>query len=207
MTLSRIVPARASAEADVQHWQLPQFGRDIDMTALTAKTASAGAPTAAVNQSQHDDSAEQGYNDGLQLAARQSEEKLQLLDAMIEGLGNPSLAVSEQVIDELLNLAQEIARQILQRELSVSPDELPKLLEAAIALLPKGSESTVISANTQTVERLQQALPTLNDSTLSLIVNDSLNDNSFTLKKGRSFMHGGLDAMLERVAGQFTGAA
>ncbi|OED37922.1 hypothetical protein AB833_21845 [Chromatiales bacterium (ex Bugula neritina AB1)] len=208
MTLSRIVPAHDSSKADVQNWQLPQFKRSVNISPLAGATTSVAdlngqTNSAPANSEHHDEEAQRGYNDGLQLAAKQSQEKIQQLDTLISALANPGLAMSGQVMEELLNLAKEIARQILLRELSISADDLPKMLQTALEQMPVGSETTIVMVNSSTADRLQQYLSEESASTLKLVINNSLNDNNITLKKGRSVLHGGLDGMLNSLTDQF----
>lgn len=204
--LSRIFPARQRDESTVKPWQLPQFDGRSGPLADGASVPGHATPDAANSPSIDGEVSEEhsrGYQDGLQLAEQQSAQHLEQLKSLIQGLENPAQALTETVATEIVELAIEISRQILKHEFELSPDNLNSLIETALQQMPDGSQETVISLNSSDAELFNKSLNASDAGNIQLKIDASLENGNFVLKRGRSVIQGGLDAMLQSVAARF----
>lgn len=119
-----------------ERWELANF----DAEATVSTNQSSAAEVVAVDQGELDrlrDEARQagykaGYADG-QTAARAEASRLANAAASLE----QALAeFDQQVADELLALATEVARQVVREEITARPDIIVKVVHEALAQLP-----------------------------------------------------------------------
>lgn len=114
-----------------QRWELPAF--DI------AKVADAVPTVAKLEQIQlqaHEEGYNAGYAKGYAEGAQKTHDEAQRLTVMIGALGKELQQVDQQIAQDLLSLALEIAKQMLQQTLKVKPDLLLGVVREAISELP-----------------------------------------------------------------------
>jgi flagellar assembly protein FliH len=119
-----------------ERWELANFDAE------SPKSAGQGADAGAVNVD-HDEldrlrreAREEGYKAGYadgQVAARAEATRLAAAAASLE---QALAAFDQQVADELLALATEIARQVVREEITARPDIIVKVVHEALAQLP-----------------------------------------------------------------------
>ena len=108
-----------------QRWELPAF--DGPGAVIPGKL-----PTAAQLEQMQQMAHEEGYQAGLKKANQEA----QRLAGMVGALDKELQRVDQQVTEDLLKLALEIARQMLQQALKVKPELLLGVVQEAIAALP-----------------------------------------------------------------------
>lgn len=79
---------------------------------------------------------ESGYQDGYEAGRKQAEEDFQRLHDIATHLAELGESRAQAVADELLDLALEVARQVLRQNLKVRKDRLLPVVREAILLLP-----------------------------------------------------------------------
>lgn len=122
-----------------QRWELQAF--DIVKVADTAPTV---AQLEQIQLQAHEEGYSagyaKGYAEGAQKAhdeAQKAHDEAQRLTEIIGAMEKELQRVDQQVAQDLLNLALEIAKQMLQQSLKVKPDLLLGVVREAISELPR----------------------------------------------------------------------
>jgi len=115
-----------------QLWQAPQF-----------KNSSAGSNTLRTRKQQQQieqDAFEQGFTrghrEGLEQGQHEINEHIKYLQSLMATLAMPLLDLDKQVVDELVDLSMAVARQLIRRELKISPGEVVAVVKESLSLLP-----------------------------------------------------------------------
>lgn len=121
-----------------QRWELPAF----DMA--KAEHQAVDLPTAAQLEHIHAQAHEEGYQAGREEGYRtgyadglkQATMEAQRIAKMLESLNNELQNVDQQISQNLLNLALDVSKQMLQQALRIKPELLLDVVRAAINELP-----------------------------------------------------------------------
>jgi flagellar assembly protein FliH len=123
-----------------ERWELPQFdtaqqGRS-HFTPGGSSRRGVVLPTASqleqLQQQAHDEGYQAGYAAGAQAAAQEAQRMAGLVQSMELALQQ----LDQQVAQELLGVALEVSRQMLQHALKVNPELILGVINAAISNLP-----------------------------------------------------------------------
>lgn len=94
---------------------------------------------------------EQGRQDGLQKgladAKAQVDQQIAAMSKLMQSLLDPIATRQELVEAALVNLAMNVARSVIYRELSLSHETLTALVQQAFALLPRKAKDVVLRIN------------------------------------------------------------
>lgn len=94
---------------------------------------------------------EQGNQEGLQKgladAKAQVDQQIAAMSGLMQSLIDPIATRQELVEAALVNLAMNVARSVIYRELSLSHETLAALVQQAFALLPRKSKDVVLRIN------------------------------------------------------------
>ncbi len=112
-----------------QPWQAPNFNKSSN-SLRTRKQQIQNDKDA------YDQGFTQGYNEGLEQAKKETEEHVHYLQSLMTTLAMPLLDLDKQVVDELVDLAMAVTRQMIRRELKISPGEVVAVVKEALSLLP-----------------------------------------------------------------------
>lgn len=115
-----------------QRWELPAF----DMVEKAGAVPTIGLPTAAQLEHIHIQAHEEGYQAGYAEGLKQAGTEAQRMEKMLESLNKELQQINQQVAQDLLNLALEISKQMLQQALKIKPELLLNVVRAAINELP-----------------------------------------------------------------------
>jgi flagellar assembly protein FliH len=128
-----------------QRWELPAF--DVKPP-ITVPLAADNLPTAAQIEQIHQQAREEGYQAGHKTGhaegyqsgyaegAQQARDEAQRMAKIMDALDRDMQHADKQISQDLLSLALEIARQMLQQALSVKPELLLGVVQSAINELP-----------------------------------------------------------------------
>lgn len=96
-------------------------------------------PSATMLQTSYDEGYARGYAEG---NAALHQESVKQLQELTMALGKPALKVPDLVLEqELIGLALDVARLLVQREVEVDPTALASLVRAGMEQLPNASQS------------------------------------------------------------------
>lgn len=111
-----------------QRWELPAF-----QSSHTSRRGRLELPTASqleeMQRLTREEGFHSGYAEGLKKAAQENQRLAALIDAMEQQL-------DEQVVNELLDLSLDVARQMLHQALKVQPELVLGVIREAIGTLP-----------------------------------------------------------------------
>ncbi len=120
------------SSADCKPWQAPQLSK--------SSPASTGLRTRKQQVQNEQDAYQQGfnqgYNEGLEKGQKEISEHIAYLQSLMTTLSMPLLDLDKQVVDELVELSMAVVRQLVRRELKISPGEVVAVVKEALSLLP-----------------------------------------------------------------------
>lgn len=89
-----------------------------------------------IRQQSYEKSYAKGYMEGLAQGQREIKEQVQRLNSLMASLAMPLPDLDNQVVDELVQLSMAVVRQMVRRELKISPGEIVAVVREALGLLP-----------------------------------------------------------------------
>ena len=122
----------SDSTGNCQTWQAPNFAKSPGgvNTLRTRKQQSQ------IEQDAYDQAFGQGYADGLEKGQNEINEHVKYLQSLMTTLAMPLLDLDKQVVDELVDLSMAVTRQMIRRELKISPGEVVAVVKEALSLLP-----------------------------------------------------------------------
>lgn len=125
-----------------------------------ARLGSEGMPVTTVDELDRwrKQAEEEGYRDGLEKARQESESKMQHLLQLIEFLEHPLQAMSEEVEQQLSQVAVTLAQQLVRREIRIEPGEIIGLIRDSVKLLPGNVRNIKILLNPEDANLVRSAL-------------------------------------------------
>ena len=121
--MSKILPGDLSRAC--QPWQAPHF-----------KQSTAGTSTLRTRKQQDQIEQEAYEQEGLEQGRKEINEQISYLQSVMASLAMPLLDLDKQVVDELVELSMAVVRQMVRRELKISPGEVVAVVKEALSLLP-----------------------------------------------------------------------
>lgn len=100
---------------------------------------------------------EQGYKAGLQKAETEIRQQLKTLNAMMTQVSHAINEQDYQLEQALLNLSQEIARHVVQRELMIDSSHIMSIVRQALETLPPSRDNVRILVNPADLALVKQA--------------------------------------------------
>lgn len=137
-----------------QRWELPAF----DMVKKTDTPPAIDLPTAAQLEHIHIQAHEEGYQAGYAEGIKQAGTEAQRIAKMLESLNKELQQVDQQIAQDLLNLALEISKQMLQQALKIKPELLLNVVRAAISELPYFNQNAHLVLHTDDAELLRTSM-------------------------------------------------
>jgi flagellar assembly protein FliH len=114
-----------------QRWELPAFDGSM------GQRVSAGAlPTAGQLEQIHQQARDEGYQAGYAEGSRKAAEEAQRMAGLLDALTSELQQVDQTIAQDLLNLALEVAKQMLHQTLEAKPEMLLNVIRDAISSLP-----------------------------------------------------------------------
>lgn len=99
--------------------------------------------------------AKEGYQEGLSHA----QEDIRELKNSLLNFGNAKQEVFDRIAPEILSISMEIAKKIIKKELSQSPELLLDSVKAILATLSKDETKIMIKANPNQIDMLREEVP------------------------------------------------
>ncbi|MDQ5910628.1 MAG: Flagellar assembly protein FliH [Pseudomonadota bacterium] len=147
-------------------------------------------------QEGHTEGYQRGYAEGLAAGRDEVALRVQKLDLILNYLQQPLANLDASVEEELSQLAAEIARHLVRRELHTSPGEIVAVVREAVALLPVGNSGIQVRLHPADAQLIRESLSLgqgdepiwrlIEDQTLSrggCVVNTDLSRIDATLEK------------------------
>ena len=149
---------------------------------------------------------EQGYEAGLQTAVDDLSANRKQLAMLFQSMAQPLEQLNETVEKELYELALEIARQILRREITEDPKHIIGLIRQAILQLPSASRNIRIHLHPEDAAIVRETLSQNEDAQRWRLEDDAtLQRGACHVHTDTSFMDAGIDALINRLSLEMLG--
>ncbi len=144
---ARFIPKEDVAECE--RWQLGGIGEGA-----VRFDSNVQLPTAGEIQELQDQAAREGYSSGL----AQAQARADRLSALVQSFAAARTRFEDQVAEDLLQLALEIAAQIVRTALKVRPELILAVVREALRLLPSAQGDSLLVLNPLDAEIVETQL-------------------------------------------------
>lgn len=100
---------------------------------------------------------EEGYRDGLSRGENEVNARLQSLQSLMAQLAMPLPELDNQVVEELVQLCMSMVKQMVRRELKMSPDEIVAIVRDALNLLPDSAAEVTLELHPEDARLIRDA--------------------------------------------------
>lgn len=201
---SRFIPREEIGVVDSWHFSSMDENEDSDSAALQAETQEP-------SEERLDEIRQQAYNEGfahghatggqevreaLELPLRQSAEKTAVrMGELLHGMTDQLLASEQSISRQLLELACDLARQIVRQELSVNTSTLRPVIGEALELITDDGLPTTVRMNPQDLAVMQSALQeTLGENAPEFVADPAITPGGCVLQSAST----SVDATIEK---------
>jgi len=157
-----------------------------------------------IEQKGYDAGLEKGYQEGIRQAEEETQRLVTFLEGVIEGVDEGKLALVKKYEEDLKELAFEIAKTIVKKELEVSPETLRNIIESA-ALMSKNQGAMRISVSPKSYSlltgegsELERRLNGISDD-VKFISDSSLKDTDCYIETPIGFIDASVDTQLNNI--------
>jgi flagellar assembly protein FliH len=117
-----------------------------------------GIPTADEIEQWRKDAQDEGYQEGLKIAAEQAISTQQRLQQLINFFEHPLKSLNEEVEQQLSHVVVTLAQQLVRRELKIEPGEIIGLIRDSVELLPGNARGIRIYLHPEDASLVRNAL-------------------------------------------------
>jgi flagellar assembly protein FliH len=135
--MSKVLPCDSSAKCTT--WQAPSFESEQRRHGAGNNGSHNGETREQQEQHRrriHEQAFARGYSEGLEKGQKEMREQAAYLESLMTGLVKPLRNLDKQVVDDLVQLCMAVVRQLVRRELKISPDEVIAVVKEALNQLP-----------------------------------------------------------------------
>jgi len=111
-----------------------------------------------IRQQAYEKSYAKGYMEGLAQGQKEIGVQLDYLHSIMATLAMPLPDFDDQLVDEMVQLSMSVVKQMVRRELKISPDEVVAVIKEAISLLPSSSTDITLELHPEDAELVQANL-------------------------------------------------
>lgn len=141
---------------------------------------------------------EAGKSEGMAQGLAQAQQIVSRLSALLQEMAAPYQSLDVVITKELADIAMQLAKQIVRRELSIDSAAVVELVEQAISTLYKLDGEIVIFLNPADAQLLSGFAPeVLEGKTWKVIEDDSLSVGGVQVKTPSSFVDASVERQLE----------
>lgn len=155
--------ATKPVSVDVAPWELPEFhtGGKQASSLMSAPKLTA-QDIEAIQEAARKEAAQTGYQEGFSQGAKSGEAEVRKtitqLNQIMTALTEPLELLDERIENELAQLAIQIARQLIRRELKIDPGQVIAVVREAISVLPSSSQNVRLHLHPDDAELVRSAL-------------------------------------------------
>lgn len=182
-----------------ERWELATFDSESGSRSTAAGAESDSASVAQDKLERiREEARQQGYDAGYASGRANVEAEADRLASAITSLDQALAEFDQQVADELLALATEIARQVIRQEVSAFPDIVAKVVQEALAQLPHQHATILLHPDDAALVRTHTG-DTLSHAGHRLLEDARLNRGDCILESGSSKLDATLATRWRRV--------
>lgn len=139
-------------------WQAPNL-EDSGSNTGRARSISAGHGFDSEEQKKiFQQSYEKGYREGLAAGQNEMNKLVGNIESIMAVLARPLPDVDDQVVDELVQLSMAVVKQMIRRELKISPGEIVAVVRDALSLLPAAATEVTLELHPDDAKLIREAL-------------------------------------------------
>ena len=112
----------------------------------------------ALQQKGFDEAFAKGYSEGKALAQQDVNARVNDLSNVLNAMQAPFAELDDKVVDEMVELCMAVVKQIVRRELKMSPDEIVAVVREALKLLPVANGDVKLELNPDDAKIVREAL-------------------------------------------------
>lgn len=112
----------------------------------------------ALQQKGFDEAFAKGYSEGKALAQEDINARVNDLSNVLNAMQAPFAELDDKVVDEMVELCMTVVKQIVRRELKMSPDEIVAVVREALKLLPVANGDVKLELNPDDAKIVREAL-------------------------------------------------
>ncbi len=160
--MSRIINAETSE--DCKPWKAPDLDSistsniNYDFKLTDSENASHRKQQEKINQQSYEKSYAKGYMEGLAQGQNELKEQIGNLQSLMATLVMPLPDVDDQVVGELVQLCMAMVKQMVRRELKISPGEVVAVVREALSLLPVAAAEVTLELHPEDARLIRNAL-------------------------------------------------
>jgi len=133
-----------------QRWELGSFVEAPQSAAAPSAADEAAAKREVATE--REAARHQGYEEGYRVGAAQAQAEVERLRAIVAAAHGAASEVEQQLAGEVLDLALEVARQVLRADLKIRREALLTVVREAMACLPQNVQGSQLALNPGDVE-------------------------------------------------------
>ncbi|MEZ5490674.1 MAG: FliH/SctL family protein [Gammaproteobacteria bacterium] len=137
---------------NVAAWETPRlFDREGPAAGVSGKDVEA-------RQGVYEEAFREGFDHGKELGLREAQEQLQLVKTLLTALRKPLDDQSQQLTETIVQLAGNIARAVVSRELKTDPEVLMAMVRQTLAALTNREQEVSIHLNPRNAQILRDLI-------------------------------------------------
>jgi len=136
--ISRVLASEVSENC--KPWQAPNLNinndNNYDFKLVNPENINHREQQEKIRQQSYEKSFAKGYMEGIAQGQKEIKEQVSYLHSLMATLAMPLPDLDNQVVDELVQLSMAVVKQMVRRELKISPGEIVAVVREALSLLP-----------------------------------------------------------------------
>lgn len=154
--MSRIINCEVSN--DCKTWNAPNLIMRNELRSDFNKNSPHNESHEVLRQQAYEKGFAKGYMEGLTKGQQEINEKVGHLNLLLASLAMPLPNVDNQVVDELVQLSMAVVRQMVRRELKISPGEIVAVVREALSVLPSAAAEITIELHPDDANLIRETL-------------------------------------------------
>lgn len=160
--MSRIINNETSE--DCKPWRAPDLDstsindNSYDFNATGSHSGKQREQQKILQQQAYDESHAKGYKEGMAHGQKELNKQLESLQSLINALIMPLPDLDDLVVDELVQLCMAVVKQMVRRELKISPGEVVAVVRQALSLLPVAASEITLELHPEDAKLIRNAL-------------------------------------------------
>ena len=146
----------------------------------------------------HEKGVAEGRQAGYEEGSRAAEVEAKTLHELVTGLGDALSHLDSEVAEELMALAIEIARKVVQHTLAVSPETIVNVIRVALQSLPQGRSNIILHPEDAALARRRLG-ELLEQSDALIIEDDRLSRGGCRIETASTEIDGTMETRWRRV--------
>ncbi len=158
-------------------WRAPNLdlsNNDYDYKLVNPESSVHHEQQEQIRQQSYEKSFAKGYMEGLAQGQKEIQEQVSRLSSLMATLTMPLPDLDNQVVDELVQLSMAVVRQMVRRELKISPGEIVAVVREALSLLPVAAAEITLELHPEDAKIIRENLVHPDATPSWTIIEDSL---------------------------------